>query len=88
MQPSPGGGVFLRELEMRSGLLGELAGCFIDRRDQRFVEHSVQSLISQRVNSLVLGYEDLNDHDELWRDPFAWLNCRQKRSAGAGSRQR
>jgi hypothetical protein len=70
---SDGGGVFLRELEVRSSLLRELSECFIDRRDQRFVEHSVQSLISQRVNGLVLGYEDLNDHDELRRDPLHGL---------------
>jgi hypothetical protein len=60
-------------LEVRSGLLGELSECFIDRRDQRFVEHSVHSLINQRVNGLVLGYEDLNDHDELRRDPLHGL---------------
>jgi Transposase DDE domain group 1 len=70
---SDGGGLFLRELEGRSGLLRELAECFIDWRDQRFVEHTVQSLISQRVNGLVLGYEDLNDHDELRRDPLHGL---------------
>lgn len=70
---SDGGGVFLRELEVRSGLLRELSECFIDRRDQRFVEHTVHSLISQRVNGLVLGYEDLNDHDELRRDPLHGL---------------
>ena len=70
---SDGGGVFLRELEMRSGLLRELSECFIDRRDQSLVEHSVQSLISQRVNGLVLGYEDLNDHDGLRRDPLHGL---------------
>jgi hypothetical protein len=70
---SDGGGVFLRELEVRSGLLGELSEYFIHRRDQRFVEHTVHSLISQRVNGLVLGYEDLNDHDELRRDPLHGL---------------
>ena len=70
---SDGGAVFLRELEVGSGLLGELSECFIDRRDQRFVEHTVHSLISQRVNGLVLGYEDLNDHDELRRDPLHGL---------------
>jgi hypothetical protein len=70
---SDGGGVLLRELELRSGLLRELSECFIDRRDQRFVEHSVESLIKQRVNALVLGYEDLNDHDELRRDPLHGL---------------
>jgi hypothetical protein len=60
---------FCARLELRSGLLRELSECFIDLRDQRFVEHSVESLIKQRVNALVLGYEDLNDHDELRRDP-------------------
>ncbi len=70
---SDGGGVLLRELELRSGLLGELSECFVDLRDQRFVEHSVESLVKQRVNALVLGYEDLNDHDELRRDPLHGL---------------
>ena len=70
---SDGGGVLLRELERRSGLLGEFSHCLFDLRDQRFVEHSVESLIKQRVNALVLGYEDLNDHDELRRDPMHGL---------------
>jgi hypothetical protein len=64
------GGILLRELESRSGLLKELSECFIDLRDQRFVEHTVESLVKQRINALVLGYEDLNDHDELRRDPL------------------
>jgi hypothetical protein len=67
--------VFLCELELRSGLLRELSECFIDLRDQRFVEHGVESLIKQRVNALVLGYEDLNDHDELRRDPMHGLSA-------------
>lgn len=70
---SDGGALILRELELRSGLLREFSECFIDLRDQRYVEHSVQSLISQRVNGLILGYEDLNDHDELRRDPLHGL---------------
>ena len=70
---SDGGGVLLREVELCSGVLRDLSGCFIDLRDQRFVEHSVESLIKQRINALVLGYEDLNDHDELRRDPLHGL---------------
>jgi DDE family transposase len=70
---SDGGGILLRELESRSGLLKELSECFIDLRDQRFVEHTVESLVKQRINGLVLGYEDLNDHDELRRDPLHGL---------------
>jgi hypothetical protein len=79
---SDGGGVFLRELEVRSGLLRELSECFIDWRDQRFVEHTVQGLISQRINGLVLGYEDLNDHDELRRDPLHGLMAGKKDPLG------
>ena len=79
---SDGGGVFLRELEVRSGLLRELSECFIDWRDQRFVEHTVQSLINQRINGLVLGYEDLNDHDELRRDPLHGLMAGKKDPLG------
>src|SRR6266850_588437 len=42
---SDGGGLILRELERHSGLLGDVAGCFIDYRDQRYVEHSVRELM-------------------------------------------
>jgi DDE family transposase len=72
---SDGGGLILRELERHNGLLRDLSGCFVDYRDQRFVEHSVQELVSQRIYGLVLGYEDLNDHDHLRRDPVHGLIC-------------
>jgi hypothetical protein len=70
---SDGGGLILRELERHSGLLRDFAGCFVDYRDQRYIEHSVQELVSQRIHGLVLGYEDLNDHDHLRRDPIHGL---------------
>ena len=41
------------------------ADCFTDRRDPRYVEHQVETLVGQRIFGLALGYEDLNDHDEL-----------------------
>ena len=72
---SDGGGLILRELERHSGLLRDFSGCFVDYRDQRYVEHSVQELISQRIHGLVLGYEDLNDHDHLRCDPVHALIC-------------
>ena len=43
--------------------------CFTDRRDPRYVEHRIETLVGQRIFGLVLGYEDLNDHDELRKDP-------------------
>src|SRR4051794_25336122 len=56
------------------GLVRRFADCFIDRRDPRYVEHQVETLVGQRIFGLALGYEDLSDHDELRKDPtFAVL---------------
>jgi len=67
---SDGGALLLREVDLRINLLPRLAACFEDRRDRRRIEHQVGELVSQRVYALALGYEDLNDHDELRRDPL------------------
>ena len=65
---SDAGGVLLREVDKRTGVLRRLAGCFLDYRDEERIEHSVESLIRQRVYGIALGYEDLNDHDRLRHD--------------------
>lgn len=65
---SDGGGLFLREVEKRSNILKRFAQCFTDYRKPDLIEHSVLDLISQRVLAIALGYEDLNDHDDLSRD--------------------
>ena len=67
---SDAGGVLLREVEHQTGILRRLADCFEDHRDPELVEHSVYDLVSQRVYGLALGYEDLNDHDDLRHDPL------------------
>ena len=72
---SDGGGVLLREVEHRTRILGRLSECFTDYRDVDRIEHSVEALIKQRVLGLCLGYEDLNDHDELCRDRLLALLC-------------
>ena len=69
------GGVLLREVEQRTRILGRLSHCFTDHRDPNRIEHSVEALIKQRVLGLCLGYEDLNDHDELCRDRLLALLC-------------
>ncbi len=65
---SDAGGVLLREVEKRTDILERLAGCFRDYRNEERIEHSVGSLIRQRVYGMALGYEDLNDHDSLRHD--------------------
>lgn len=63
-----GGGLLLREVDQRIGLLNRLAACFTDHRNPNSLEHSVRSLVAQRIYGLALGYEDLNDHDVLRAD--------------------
>ena len=65
---SDGGGLLLREVEQRTQILRRLSRCFIDHRHPARIEHSVESLVKQRVLGIALGYEDLVDHDELCRD--------------------
>ena len=58
---------------MGSGVLREFAKCFVDGRDQRRIEHTVEDLVSQRVLAVGVGYEDINDHDRLRFDPLLAL---------------
>jgi hypothetical protein len=67
---SDAGGLLLREVEQRTGMIRQFAACFTDHRDAELVEHSVLELLAQRIYGLALGYEDLNDHDQLRRDPL------------------
>ena len=67
------GALLLREVDRSLGLLDRVAGCFTDYRDPRLVEHSVRTLVTQRVMGIALGYEDLNDHDRLRHDPVLAL---------------
>ena len=66
---SNAGALLLGQVDRGLGLIRRFAGCFTDRRDARYVEHRVETLVGQRIFGLVLGYEDLNDHDELRKDP-------------------
>lgn len=66
---SNAGSLLLGQVDRGLGLVRRFACCFSDRRDPRYVEHQVETLVGQRIFGLVLGYEDLNDHDELRKDP-------------------
>lgn len=65
---SDGGAPLLREVDKRMKLLARFGECFLDGRSPAQVEHSVQAMVAQRVYGLALGYEDVNDHEQLRTD--------------------
>src|SRR5262245_4655230 len=67
---SDAGVLLLQEVESRCAIVEQFSHCFDDHRDPDRIEHPVKDLIAQRVLGLALGYEDLNDHDELRFDPL------------------
>ena len=68
-----GGGLLLRQADRKIGLLKRLVGCFFDSRDPDRIEHGLGEMLAQRIYGLALGYEDLNDHEELRKDPLLAL---------------
>ena len=66
---SEAGALLLGGTDKVIGLTRRLAACFQDHRDPAFVEHTLETLLMQRVVGIALGYEDLVDHDELRHDP-------------------
>jgi hypothetical protein len=83
---SDGGGILLREVEQRTHILRRLSRCFVDHRNPKLIEHSLESLIKQRVMGIALGYEDLNDHDALRDDPLLTVLSDKTGRAGTVSR--
>ena len=81
------GGLLLREVDGQLRLIDRLAACFIDHRQPEKIEHSVRELIAQRVYGLTMGYEDLNDHDQLRADPLMALLAGKAEPAGTDRRR-
>ena len=63
------GALLLGETDRAIRLTELFATCFTDARTPELVEHAVDTMVLQRVVGITLGYEDLNDHDELRHDP-------------------
>jgi Transposase DDE domain group 1 len=70
---SNAGALLLQETDRAIGLSRQVAACFRDGRRQDRIEHALETLVTQRIHGIALGYEDLNDHDELRRDPVLGL---------------
>ena len=67
---SDGGVLLLREVAGKINLIERLATCFSDLRSQVFIKHGLSEMLAQRIYGLALGYEDLNDHEQLRNDPL------------------
>jgi hypothetical protein len=67
---SDAGGLLLREVDAKFRFIAQFSRCFSDHRDPERVEHTLEELLKQRIFGLCLGYEDLNDHDQLRHDPL------------------
>ena len=75
---SDAGGLLLREVDRRTGLLDALAACLSDPRDPSRSTHDLRTMLAQRVYGLALGYEDLNDHATLRTDPLFAVLANQR----------
>jgi hypothetical protein len=79
---SDGGVLLVRQMDAGLGLTTSLAQCFRDERQPVYVDHTVQQLLAQRIYGLVLGYEDLNDHEWLRLDPLLAAACEKRDPTG------
>ena len=70
---SDSGALLLRETDGRMKLLARFSQCFLDGRNPALVQHLVEQMLAQRIYGLALGYEDLNDHEQLRQDPLLKL---------------
>jgi hypothetical protein len=72
---SDGGSLLLGQLDASFGYTKRFSTCFVDHRDQRFVEHKLLTMVRQRIYGIGLGYEDINDHEQLRGDPLLAAVC-------------
>lgn len=75
-----GGLLLLREVENQIGLIDGLSNCINDERHQSYVEHSIKSMLSQRVMQIAAGYEDANDCNVLNDDEILKLCANQEKA--------
>ena len=83
---SDAGALLLGATDRAIRMMDRFAACFHDTRCQERIEHEVVTLVGQRVFGIALGYEDLNDHDQLRHDPMMAVLAGKACSATAGLR--
>jgi len=65
----------VRQADNALRLLTGLAGCITDRRDNRYTDHDLETLLRQRTYQIVAGYEDCNDSNVVRKDPALKTAC-------------
>jgi hypothetical protein len=81
---SDAGTLLLREIDRKYDILETFSRCFTDYRDTRYIDHTVEELVSQRVYAISAGYEDVNDHDRLRHDSLLATICGKEDPDGNG----
>ena len=84
---SDAGAMLLHDFDKKSDIIKQFANCFTDYRDNTRIEHSVEELIAQRVYGIILGYEDLNDHERLKSDQLLAAVCGKDDPTGNNRRR-
>lgn len=82
---SDAGVILLRQADNKLRLCERLSKILKDPRDQSRVNHSLLKMIKQRIYGLALGYEDLNDHDHLRKDPALQIAVDQEKELASTS---
>jgi Transposase DDE domain group 1 len=88
---SDAGGLLLGAADKAIRLVDRFAACFRDARTTGLIEHKLTTLVGQRLFAIALGYEDLNDHDQLRHDPImavlaGKLKARRKQCAAVAGK--
>jgi hypothetical protein len=76
------GSLLLKDTDTKMNLLTRFSQCFTDRQSPLLIEHTLEQMLRQRVYGLALGYEDVNDHDQLRLDPAAFAGLALHRPIG------
>jgi hypothetical protein len=72
---SDSGLLLVRQADNALGLTSGMAECIVERRDSRYIDHNIETLLRQRTYQVVAGYEDCNDADVVRRDPALKAAC-------------
>ena len=79
---SDGGLLLLREVENRLHLIDRISNCITDRRDPRYIDHTMKELLTQRIFQIAAGYEDCDDCDDLRGDTVFKMSCNRLPQSG------